>query len=89
MNAADTATGFDTLAVMRKLEAAGIDRKQAEAHTETLRDGRDGLATKADIVRLKEKLGAKIDAMKAGIYRALCIQAGVILAIVAGLKLFG
>ena len=89
MNTADTASGFDTLAIMRKLEAAGVDRKQAEAHTEALLDSRAGLATKADIVRLEEKLGGKIDALKAEIYRALCIQAGVILAIVAGLKLFG
>lgn len=89
MDAADTASGFDTLAVMRKLEAAGVDRKQAEAHTEALLDSRAGLATKADIVSLEEKLGGKIDALKAEIYRALCIQAGVILAIVAGLKLFG
>ena len=89
MNTADTASGFDTLAVMRKLEAAGVNRKQAEAHTEALRDGRAGLATQADIVNLEEKLGAKIDAMKAEMYRALCIQAGVILVMVAGLKLFG
>ena len=89
MNAADTSSGFGTPVVMRKLEAAGVNRKQAEAHTETLRDSRAGLATQADIVNLEEKLGAKIDAMKAEMYRALCIQAGVILVMVAGLKLFG
>lgn len=91
MDAAGTASGFDTMAIVRKLEAAGIDRKQAEAHTEALRDGRAGLATKADIVRLKEKLEEKITNMvtKGDFYRALCIQTGVILAVVAGLKLFG
>ena len=91
MNAADTAFGFDTPAVMRKLEAAGVNRKQAEAHTETLRDSRVGLATKADIARLEEKIEEKMASMatKGDFYRALCIQTGVILAIVAGLKLFG
>ena len=91
MDAAGTASGFDTLAIVRKLEAAGIDRKQAEAHTEALRDSRAGLATKADIARLEEKLKEKITNMltKGDFYRALCIQTGVILAVVAGLKLFG
>lgn len=37
---------FDTLAIARKLEAAGVERKQAEAHTEALRDSRAGLVTK-------------------------------------------
>lgn len=87
MNAADTASGFDTLAVMRKLEAAGVNRKQAEAHTETLRDSRAGLATKADIARLEEKMASMVT--KGDFYRALCIQTGVILVMVAGLKLFG
>ena len=87
MNTADTASGFDTLAIMRKLEAAGVDRKQAEAHTEALLDSRAGLATKADIVRLEEKIANMVT--KGDFYRALCIQTGVILAVVAGLKLFG
>ncbi len=87
MDAADTASGFDTLAIMRKLEAAGVDRKQAEAHTEALLDSRAGLATKADIVRLEEKIANMVT--KGDFYRALCIQTGVILAVVAGLKLFG
>ena len=37
---------FDTLAAVRKLEAAGVERKQAEAHIEALRDSRTGLVTK-------------------------------------------
>ena len=48
MNTADTASGFDTPVVMRKLEAAGGVREQAEAHAEALRNGR---AAKADIAR--------------------------------------
>ena len=48
---------FDTLTAARKLEAAGIERRQAEAHAEALREAisadRDELATKADIADLK------------------------------------
>lgn len=48
-----SATAFDTLRVVRDLEAAGIERKQAEAHAETLRHAvtasREELATKGDI----------------------------------------
>lgn len=48
---------FDTLSVARDLEAAGIERRHAEAHAEALRQAvsvdRDELATKADIADLK------------------------------------
>ena len=48
-----SAAAFDTLRVVRDLEAAGVERKQAEAHAETLRHavsaGREELATKGDI----------------------------------------
>ena len=51
------ASAFDTLSVARDLEAAGIERRQAEAHAEALRQAvsadRDELATKADIADLK------------------------------------
>ena len=44
---------FDTLAATRVLEAAGVERKQAEAHAEQLRAAAgadlDQLATKADL----------------------------------------
>ena len=44
---------FDTLEATRALEAAGVDRKQAEAHAEQLRAaagaGLDELATKTDV----------------------------------------
>ena len=43
----EAAPEFDTLAAARKLEAAGVDRGQAKAHTEALRDSRAGLVTKA------------------------------------------
>ena len=48
---------FDTLSAARKLEAAGVERRQAEAHAEALRQAisadRGELATKADIADLK------------------------------------
>ena len=51
------ASAFDTLSVARDLEAAGIERRHAEAHAEALRQAvstdRDELATKADIADLK------------------------------------
>ena len=50
-------SAFDTLAAARDLEAAGVERRQAEAHAEALRQvasaGRDELATKADVAGLR------------------------------------
>ena len=50
-----TMRGIDTLAVARKLEAAGVDRGQAEAHAEALNEvvviRYSELATKADLER--------------------------------------
>ena len=90
MDTADAAREFDTLTVMRKLEAAGVGRKQAEAHTDALRESRAGLATKVD-------LDTGLARLEARIYRALWIQGGVIigsLTAIAGLsvalvRLFG
>ena len=50
-----TMRGIDTLAVARKLEAAGVDRGQAEAHAEAINEvvviRYSELATKADLER--------------------------------------
>ena len=47
--------GIDTLAIARKLEAAGVDRGQAEAHAEAINESvvirYSELATKADLER--------------------------------------
>ena len=91
-------TTFDTLRAARDLEAAGVERKQAEAHAEALRQAatadRDELATGADLDNLASRLEAGIADLRAAvasvegrIYRALWIQGGVIVAIPAGLKL--
>ena len=53
-----TATTFDTLAAMRRLEAAGIDATQAEAIIDTMRESAGDLSTKGDIVRLDSRLDA-------------------------------
>ncbi len=57
-----TATTFDPLKAARDLEAAGVDRRQAEAHAEALRAAavadRDQLATKDDIRALKADIAA-------------------------------
>ena len=59
-----TMRGIDTLAVARKLESAGVERVQAEAHAEALNEvvviKYADLATKADLDRFatKEDLGS-------------------------------
>ena len=73
------ATTFNPLEAVRDLEAAGVGRKQAEAHAEALRQtataDRDEFATKADIAELR-----------ADLYRALWIQGGAIIAILTALR---
>ncbi len=81
-----TATTFNPLATARALEAAGIERRQAEAIAEGMRDAADAaanaeradLATKADLVPL---------ATKAEMRWMFGFQAALILAMAA--KLFG
>jgi hypothetical protein len=53
---------IDTLEYANRLEAAGVDRKQAEAHAKAIRDTlAPQLATKADLALLEQKLDSKID----------------------------
>ena len=53
------AHAIDTLMITRKLESAGVDRRQAEAHAEALNEvvvaGYSELATKADLERFPTK----------------------------------
>ena len=44
-----TATTFDTLTVARDLEAAGFERRQAEAIAKAVHHGDERAATKADL----------------------------------------
>ena len=51
---------FDTLTTARELEAAGVERRKAEAIAEGMRRAvsadRDALATKTDLVALEARL---------------------------------
>ena len=59
---------FDTLSAAQDLEAAGIERKHAEAIAKVVHHGDERAATKAD-------LAAAIAGLEARMYRALWIQA--------------
>ena len=80
---------FDALSAARALEAAGVERAQAEAiASATGRSGEN--ATKADVSTLGSELSAiRTDTsnLEARMYRALWIQGGAIVAIVTALKL--
>ena len=71
MTVADPDPGFDTLAVARDLEASGVGKEPAEAVARAIRQGRAGLATKADLDNLESR-------MQATLYRALWMQTGAI-----------
>ena len=82
------ATTFDTLAAARDLEAAGVERRQAEAIAGTVRQAinadRDALATQADLAGLESRIDARLEALEGRIYRALWIQGIGIVAIIGG-----
>ena len=72
---------FNPLEAARDLEAAGVERRQAEAHAEALRKAviadRDESATKADLAALEGRF-----------YRALWVQgAGIVIINLAALGL--
>ena len=73
-----TATTFDTLKAARELEAAGFERRQAEAIVSVQREAGEPLATRAD-------LDTAVAVLRADIYRALWIQGVGIVAVVGGL----
>lgn len=73
---------FGALAAAKTLLDAGFKGRQAEAVAATIRDGRAGLATKAD-------LDTAITTLRADIYRALWIQGAGIVAIMMALKAVG
>ena len=59
MSIADAPAGFDTLAATRDLEAAGVERRHAEAVVTVVRASRAGLATKADIDNLEARVNGR------------------------------
>ena len=60
-------SAFDTLEATRALEAAGMERRQAEATAGQLRAAagadRDELATKAEIARVERKIENAVNRM--------------------------
>ena len=95
-----TAAAFDTLSAARKLEAAGVERRQAEAHAEALREAVSAdrgelatkadladFATKADLAELRAAGRADLETLRSELRWMLAFQAALILAIAA--KLFG
>ena len=55
---------FDTLAIARDLEAAGMANGQAEAIAVAIRDARADLVTKADLDALESRLEARLAALE-------------------------
>ena len=91
---------FDRFSAARALEAAGVERSQAEtiasaiAHTGELATKHDVGALKSDFSGLKSdfsnlesRMVARFSSLEARMYRALWIQGGAIVAIVTALKL--
>ena len=68
-----SAAAFDTLKAARDLEAAGVERGQAEAIASVIRSEQDDLATKSDITAIKADI--------AGLRGIVSIQVVITLAI--------
>ena len=83
-----SAATFDTLTAARELEAAGVERRQAEAIAEGMRRAagadRAELATKADLAGVRDELRADLAALEARLTWRLV---GIAAAIVAAVKL--
>ena len=83
-----TIAAFDTLAATRDLEAAGMERRQAEAVAEVTAQaavtGHGELATKADLATGLADLKAAMARQEARLYPALV---GVVFAILAADRL--
>ena len=77
------AGAFNPLETTHDLEAAGFDRRQAEAIAKAIDHGDDRAATKGDLDILATTLEAR---MTATLYRALWIQGGAVIAILAALR---
>ena len=68
---------FDTLTATQDLEAAGIERRQAEAIARVVNRGDERAATKVDLDALESR-------MRADLYHALRIQGVGIVAVIGG-----
>ena len=90
------ATSFNALAMARELETTGLERRQAEAIAEGMRQAagadRDGLATKADLdstaAAIRAELGAVgIRLVKWGIGLALGVAGLTAAVVLTGVRL--
>ena len=90
-------TTFDTLSAAQDLEAAGIERKHAEAVAKAIHHGDERAATKADLditittheahmTALEAHMTALEARMTATLYRALRFQGGAVIAILTALR---
>ena len=77
---------FDAFSAARALEAAGVERSQAETIASAIAHTGE-LATKHDVRTLKSDFKADLSNLEARMYRALWIQGGAIVAILTALKL--
>lgn len=63
-----TSATVDTLSVAKRLIAVGVERRQAEAHAEAIRDAMaENAATKADVAGLETRLTADVAGLNARI----------------------
>ena len=70
MTVADIPDGFDTLAATRDLEAAGVERRHAEAVVTVVRASRAGLATKTDLDNLEARMNTRFAELEARMLKA-------------------
>ena len=89
-----TAAAFDTLRAARDLEAAGFERRQAEAIATAINHSDEHNATKADIKTLEAdikaleaRVDAKLEALEGRIYRALWMQGAALAALILAARL--
>jgi hypothetical protein len=61
-------TAIDTLSYVKRLEAAGVDRRTAEAHAEAINATvLPQVATNADLNRATDRLGTRMDRLESRI----------------------
>ena len=84
------AGAFNPIETAHDLEAAGFERRQAEAIAKAIDHGDDRAATKGDLDAVATTLDARMTTiearMTATLYRALWIQGGAVIAILAALR---
>ena len=70
MTVADIPDGFDVLAATRVLEAAGVERRHAEAVVTVVRASRAGLATKTDLDNLEARMNMRFVELEGRMFKA-------------------